>query len=420
MTDQAPNNFVRQTTAHPYRQVVRFGMAIVLLTALPIAYYLGFEAAPETYRPLFVVEKPGSAAVRAIGGPNNDDARHIIETPIFVKGIYVSAATAGYTKRFDELVELVEQTELNTLVIDVKDHRGALAFAPETEALEPYVAAQPTLGNLQEFTAPLKEKGIYLIARLFVFQDPALVAVHPEWAVSTSSGSPWRDYKGVAWLDPASKDVWRYNATIAKEVFAGGFDEVQFDYIRFPSDGNLKSAVYPVWDKQKNKYEVMADFFTYLDKELRVKVGLPISVDLFGLTMWQHDYDLNIGQRLLEAMPHFDFISPMVYPSHYPAGFLGCANPAVCPYEVVYENMLKGQTVLNRFDVGTGGHADVLPARQLATFRPWIQDFHLGATYTPDMVRQQMTATEAGGGTGWLLWNARNVYTAEALEPAEE
>jgi hypothetical protein len=400
------------------KRAVKFGMAMVVLTALPTIYYLGFEAAPERFRPLFIVEKPGAAAVRSMDGPGTGIPNRLENTPEFVKGIYVSASTAGYAKRFSEIVSLVEDTELNSLVIDIKNHRGQLAFDPETESLRPYAAKNPPLGSVREFTAPLKEKGIYLIARLFVFQDPALVEAHPEWAVMSRWGGVWRDYKGVTWLDPASKDVWRYNATIAREVFSSGFDEIQFDYIRFPSDGNISAAVYPIWDGSQTKSEVMEDFFRYLNKELRIKNGIPISVDLFGLTMWQHDYDLNIGQRLLESMPYFDFISPMVYPSHYPAGFIGCANPAACPYEVVHRNMQRGQEIHQRFDVGT---ASDLPAKpELATFRPWLQDFHLGATYTPEMVRQQMKATEDGGGSGWLLWNARNVYTESALLPADD
>jgi len=399
------------------KRSVRFGMVLILVTALPMVFYLGIAAAPEKFRPLFVTEKPGSAALRAMHGPGEGSLREV-NIPEFVKGIYISASTAGYTKRFNELTDLVEQTELNTMVIDIKDHRGALAFDTDNEKLKPYVAEHTPLGNMEEFTAPLREKGIYLIARLFVFQDPAFAEAHPEWAVSRSWGGLWRDNHGIPWLDPASKDVWKYNTAVAREAFIGGFDEVQFDYIRFPSDGSISSAVYPVWDGEKPKHEVMGEFFTFLNKELRVKMGMPISVDLFGLTMWQHDYDLNIGQRLLEAMPHFDFISPMVYPSHYPAGFIGCANPAACPYDVIYRNMVKGQEIFSRFDVGTAPGQK--QRDKLATFRPWLQDFHLGATYTPDMVRKQMTATEDGGGTGWILWNARNVYTSAALESAAE
>jgi hypothetical protein len=147
------------------------------------------------------------------------------------------------------------------------------------------------------------------------------------------------------------------------------------------------------------------------------------SVDLFGLTMWQHDYDLNIGQRLVDALPHFDYISPMVYPSHYPSGFNGHANPAAVPYEVIYSNMMRGQELVERIEREDAERVTANPGLQpakLATFRPWLQDFDLGAVYTADMVRGQFRATEEGGGSGWLVWNAANRYTESAFLPAED
>ena len=133
--------------------------------------------------------------------------------------------------------------------------------------------------------------------------------------------------------------------------------------------------------------------------------------------MWQHEYDLNIGQRLSDALPHFDFISPMVYPSHYPDGFNGYANPATRPYDVIYQNLVRGQAIYDKLEAAAEEDGVELP--HLGTIRPWIQDFDLGAVYTADMVRAQMTATEDAHGSGWLIWNARNVYTESAFAPAE-
>ena len=413
--EPSQNKNASSAQSKKYRSV-RFGLALVILLAMPVGHYLWLETEPDQFRPLFVVEKPGIGAVRALSGPTVGTEHRQVQTPEFVKGIYMTANTAGYKKRFNQLIDLVDRTEINALVIDIKDHNGRLAFTPASPELKPYASENIYLGDLKEFTAPLKERGIYLIARQFVFQDPQFAEAHPEWAVANTWGGLWRDYRGIPWLDAASKDVWRYNVQIAREVFEGGFDEIQFDYIRFPSDGNIKAAEFPVWDGTTPKSEVMAGFFAYLDKELRVKNNIPISVDLFGLTMWQHDYDLNIGQLLRDALPHFDFISPMVYPSHYPPGFNGYANPAEHPYEVVYENLVRGQAVyeqINQAAIDQG--VDPPP---LATIRPWIQDFDLGAVYTPERVRAQFTATEDGGGSGWLIWNARNVYTEGAFKPA--
>lgn len=407
--------------------VEKYGAIVAFAASIPGVAYLSMQPGPvDRFRPLLRAERPGAAAVRSNDGPPDaavlaSDVEHL-PTPEFVKGIYVSAATAGYKKRFNELIDFVDRTELNAMVIDIKDGRGAIAFRPESESLKPYASERPDLGDLKEFTKPLKEKGIYLIARQFVFQDPWIVEKRPEFAVKRTGGGVWRDRRGTPWIDPASKEAWKYNAAIAREAFAGGFDEVQLDYIRFLSDGDMKSAVYPVYDGKTPKSEVISSFFAYMDAELREKAGMPISADLFGLTMWQHDYDLNIGQRLEPAVRHFDFVSPMVYPSHYPPGFMGFPNPSTRPYEVIKENMLRGQKVFDKL------HAEDLAARtenpdggiRIGTVRPWLQDFDLGAEYTPDMVRAQMRATEEGGGSGWLFWNARNVYTESAYAPVEK
>jgi hypothetical protein len=329
--------------------------------------------------------------------------------PDFVKGIYVSAYVAGTQNMFRRLVELVDRTELNTMVIDLKDGYGNLAFAPKNPSIADHAVAKPLIPDLNAFTKPLREKNIWLIARVFVFQDPAYVEKHPEVAVkSKASGKIWRDRKGVPWVDPAHHAAWEYAAKIAEEAYAGGFDEVQFDYIRFPSDGVMADIRYPVFNPETTtKAQNMEAFFTFLNDRLG-GIGLKTSVDLFGLVMWQHDYDLNIGQRLDIAAPHFDYISPMVYPSHYPPGFDGHANPADFPYEIIKRNMDRGVPLIEKM-------RSEQPEVSMASIRPWIQDFDLGADYDAAKVRAQMKATEDGGGSGWLIWNARNVYTESAL-----
>ena len=278
--------------------LARYGALAAFAAAIPAAVYLAMQPGPaERFRPLFMAERPGSAAVRSdLGpvGPLGPTEEEHLPTPAFVKGIYVSADTAASKKRFAQLADFVGRTELNAMVIDVKDGRGALAFAPESEALKPFASDRPQLGKLRAFTAPLHEKGIYLIARVFVFQDPWLVGRKPAFAVQRLGGGIWRDRRGTPWLDPASRDVWKYNAAVAEEAYAGGFDEVQFDYIRFLSDGNLSTAVYPAYDRKTPKSEVIASFFGYMDAELREKRGIPISADLFGLTMDQHEHDLSL------------------------------------------------------------------------------------------------------------------------------
>jgi hypothetical protein len=407
----------------------RYGAAVAIAVSLPFAAYLAGQGLvpPERWQPMLFAERPGDAAVRSEEGPSApvEPVTPHIAPPEVVRGIYVSAATAGYKKRFNELIALADRTEVNAFVIDIKNGNGEIAFAPETEALKPYAEKRPSLGNLKEFTAPLHDKGIYLIARLFVFQDPFYAERNTDIAVGRKGGGIWRDRKGVPWVDPAADKAWKYNAAIAREAWNGGFDEIQFDYIRFPTDGNLSLMEFPAWDGKKTKAEVMGEFFKYLDAELREKRGIPLSVDLFGLTMWEHNYDLNIGQRIDVAAKHFDFISPMVYPSHYPAGFNKYANPAARPYEVIRDNMARGKILFDRLGAESAAYAAEhpgVPPPRIATVRPWLQDFDLGADYTPAMVRGQITASMEGGATGWLLWNARNVYTEAALlpEPVEK
>lgn len=388
----------------------RHGILVAILVAVPGLVILGLASIPEDFRPIRRFEKPGSAAIASENGPEGAfGAFQAAPMPETVKGLYITSSTAGWTSRFDELIRFVDASEINTLVIDVKDGNGRLAFAPTSDALKPYAREKPEIPDLLAFTAPLREKGIYLIARIFVFQDPALVERHPELAVKWPDGSVWRDNKGIPWLDAAAKDVWRYNVNVAQEVIDGGFDEVQFDYIRFPSDGKTSVIRYPFWDGTTPKHEVMRQFFVFLDRELRVKRGIRTSVDLFGFTMVYHDYDLNIGQLLADALPHFDAISPMVYPSHYPDGYLGFANPAEYPYEIVAHSMAKGNELLAKMRAEEG-----MEAVKFATFRPWLQDFDLGADYDAAKIQGQIRASDEGGASGWIFWNARNVYNEPA------
>lgn len=408
----------------------RYGILIVVLASTPAVYYFLVQPANNEFTGIMSIDGPLPAAVRAWTGPDipPPPSAKARPTPAFVKGVYVSAAGAGSSKIMNSLVDLVERTELNTMVIDIKTGGGALAFATDNPALKNYVDPHPPLGNLADFTKPLRDKGIYLVARIFVFEDPYYAERNPAVAVkSKSSGGLWRDRHGIVWVDPADPEAWRYNVDVAREAVRGGFDEVQFDYVRFPTDGVLSDMSFPVWDGQKPKAAVMSDFFSYLDKELRQKDRIRTSVDLFGLVTWNHDTDMNIGQRLDIAVRRFDWISPMVYPSHYPDGFDGYQNPAEYPYDIVYKSLERSKQVTDPLlaqDLAAASLAGASAAAgqaphqpPVATMRPWLQDFNLGAVYTAAMVKAQMKAAVDAGASGWLLWNARNVYTEAALGP---
>jgi len=345
-----------------------------------------------------------SPAVPAVVAPVAVSAEPAIlkhlSMPKTVKGIYLTARTVG-SERYGELLDLVDRTELNAVVIDVKSDDGALAFEPVDPTLKT-VTSSVFLPKLEGLTEDLRERGIYSIARIFVFEDP-WYAEHSTSGLRIANGALWGDKKGVRWVDPASEEVWRYNKTIAEEVWRRGFDEVQFDYIRFPTDGNTKAIVYPVWDGQESKRSVMSRFFRYMGAGL-VDKGIPVSVDLFGYAVRDDEEDVNIGQNMKDVLPHLTALSPMVYPSHYYAGSYGIAQPALHPAEIVAESM----TIANRVIASS---TDVR-----ATVRPWLQDFDIGADYDAAKVRAEIDAAEQGGASGWLLWNARNVYTEGALE----
>ena len=207
----------------------------------------------------------------------------------------------------------------------------------------------------------------------------------------------WRDRKGLAWIDAAAREAWEYTVALAKESYAVGFDELNFDYVRFPSDGDMNDIAYP-WSGTRVKTEVLDSFFAYLASELK-PTGAVISADFFGMTTTNRD-DLNIGQVLEVGLAHFDFVAPMVYPSHYPTNFLGMPNPAAEPYRVIKYSLDRAFA-----------RASTTPEK----IRPWLQDFDLGATYTADMVRAQMQATYDAGFTSWMLWDPSNRYTQDAL-----
>ncbi|MEA3272078.1 MAG: putative glycoside hydrolase, partial [Patescibacteria group bacterium] len=220
-----------------------------------------------------------------------------VKQPEIVKAIYLTAWSAS-TKRFDELLELVKNTELNAMVIDIKTGSGEIAFEPKNPNFTKYSSINVIIEDLDGIVEKAHEAGVYLIARNFVFQDPAVVKKHPEWAVQNKYGGVWKDWKGVTWVDPAVRGVWDYNVELSKEIYERGFDEINFDYIRFPSDGPMANIEYNFFDGV-DRSETMKEFYAYLDEKLRQK-KIPISADLFGLTCC-NEGDMSIGQKVIDA-----------------------------------------------------------------------------------------------------------------------
>lgn len=322
-----------------------------------------------------------------------------IKTPNPVKAIYMTSWVAGTPKWRAELVDFVKKSEINSLVIDIKDYTGKIAFDTEDAFIKSEGSEEIRVRDMKDFIETLHDAGIYTIARITVFQDPYYAKRHLNQAVQKKNGTIWKDKKGLSYLDPGSKEYWDYIVLVARSAERAGFDELNFDYIRFPSDGNMNDIKFPISEKRK-KVDVLSDFFAYLDKKLS-NLPVPISADVFGMTTTNYE-DLNIGQVLEGIAPYFDYIAPMVYPSHYPPTFHGYKNPAAHPYEVVLFAMSEGVRRLSA------------PTSTPAKLRPWIQDFDLGADYGVAEVNAQKKAVYDSGLTSWMSWDASNKYTQEA------
>ncbi|MBP6858757.1 MAG: hypothetical protein KBC33_02915 [Candidatus Pacebacteria bacterium] len=348
-----------------------------------------------------------------------------VSTPDQVKAVYMTSWAAGSEKFRKHLFELIETTEINSVVIDVKDYTGRISFEMDDPLIVEKGAIEKRVPDMIELIERLHEKNVYVIARISVFQDSYLIDVHPEWAVKTKDGRIWQDYKGVKWLDAAAKPVWDYIVAIGNESYEAGFDELNFDYIRFPSDGDLEDISY-TWAEGRPRHEVMKDFFQYVHSKFE-GTGIPTSVDLFGLTT-AAEGDLGIGQILEYGLEYFDYVAPMIYPSHYGKGYNGYAKPAQYPYEVITaaleSGIAKATATTTRISwLGEEPIASTTPQRYTKKsydqnkLRPWLQAFDLGAVYTPEMVRKQIDATYDVGLDSWMLWNAASVYDMKALLP---
>ena len=353
-----------------------------------------------------------------------------------IKAIYATSWSASSQKKIDYLIKLIKETELNAIVIDIKDYSGYIAYNIDLPEIEKYKAKEIRILKINSVIKQFHDEGIYVIARITIFQDPILAKARPDLAVhsrsklipNTQNLTPetlWLDHKNLAWIDPAAKEAWDYNIAIAKDAASRGFDEINFDYIRFPSDGDLNDMKFPFWNGTTPKNEVIKSFFKYLREQLP---DVKISADLFGLTTINNN-DLGIGQVIEDAYEYFDYVAPMVYPSHYAKMFLGYKNPAQYPYEVIKYSMDSALKRLQNYELGikNNGTSTVTTANQIhsSKLRPWLQDFDLGADYDAEMVKKQIQAVyDAASSTpelinGWMMWNPKNIYTKEAFNEAE-
>jgi hypothetical protein len=249
----------------------------------------------------------------------------------------------------------------------------------------------------------LKKRGIYTIARIVVFKDNSLALTRPDLAVRTQSGEIWRDRENLAWVDPFKKEVWDYNINIAMEAAQQGFDEIQFDYVRFP---DASAPRFSMPNSEENRVKAVSEFLREAKRRLR-PYNVFLAADIFGYVCWNLN-DTSIGQRLDALEPHLDYISPMLYPSGFQYGIPGYRNPVENPYEIVYRTLKRAQQRTN-----------LAPNR----FRPWLQAFRdYGFDrrgFNGKEIRDQINASENFGSQGWMLWNPRNIYSSDGLRKRE-
>ncbi len=386
-------------------------LCLIILTAL-----LSFVILPWAFssRYSFTQNKSLAQAVASTTLAQVTFVPTYVETPAQVKGIYMTSWTASRKDLREPLVNLIDQTELNSLVIDIKDYSGRIVFPVYNPILKSFGSEEVRVPDMPQFIESLHKKGIYVIGRVAVFQDAYFVKYRPDLAVKNLKGDEiWKDRKGISWIDAGSKEYWDYIVLIAKEAHKIGFDEINFDYIRFPSDGDMENISYP-FSSTTPKSIVLKNFFEYLNSQLQ-GTGLKTSADLFGMTTSANS-DMGIGQVLENALPYFDYIAPMVYPSHYPPTFIGFKNPAEHPYDVIHYAMESAVVRANKMDGPLASSTTATTTLNYkAKLRPWLQDFDLGANYGPDEVRAQIKATYDVGLNSWLLWSASNKYTNSAL-----
>ncbi|HVP75649.1 MAG TPA: putative glycoside hydrolase [Gaiellaceae bacterium] len=314
--------------------------------------------------------------------------------PQEIRGIHVTMDLASLPGKIAAYLALTRDG-LNTLELDVKDETGAVGFVDDAPAIAVHEGAARPFYDPRAVAREAHRAGVYLIGRVVAFEDPITSAAHPALAVHRSDGSLWRTSGGLGWLNPYSRAAWTYDVDVAVTAAKAGFDEIQFDYVRFPSDGDVSSIRYPGAHTQTQQQTVAA-FLRYAASRLH-PLGVRVSADVFGLSA---THDLGIGQTPAEIGKVVDTIYPMTYPSHYRPGEYNLPDPNAAPRATVSDSLADFRTQL---------------AGTRALLVPWLQDFSLGRTYRPADVAAQIAAARSFDTGGYMLWNARGVYTAGEL-----
>lgn len=336
--------------------------------------------------------------------------------PVKVKGIYISAYVAGTPAMVDNLIAELDRTEANTLVIDLKDDFGRVACEMDSELVNDIGSVKVYIRDIEGLMQKLKEHDIYTIARIPAFRDAWLGEHRPEWCIQKADGTVFEDRDGNAWVNPYKEEAWDYLVEIGMEAKRIGFDEVQFDYVRFCTERGMSEAVFDEADVQgRSRTDIICEFMAYAYEKLKNE-GLFVSADVFGAIINSGVNADSVGQIYGDMAKHLDYISPMIYPSHYSDGNYGIDHPDMHPYETISAALADSRKEL--YFAGLDGS-------HIATVRPWLQDFTASwlanhIPYGKDQVREQIQATYDAGYDEWLLWDASCRYEWDALLTPEE
>jgi hypothetical protein len=323
----------------------------------------------------------------------------------YARALYVNRWAAQSTKKMNRLIRIADETEINALVIDMKDEFG-LNYHPSNPTWARNAGSSGVVRNLPALLDTLRAHHILAVARMVVFKDSVTARVHPEWTIRQKDGSIWRDKKKLAWVNPYHHELWEYNIGVAEELAKMGFSEIQFDYIRFPEPfPSLPTQVFPD-QNGVSKADLLASFLKTANARLD-KVGARTTADIFGLVTTVTG-PLEVGQWWEKLAPNADVLLPMVYPSHYPPGSFGIASPNAEPYKVIRTALTRARERDRKLGITRAEHV-----------RPYLQAFTLGAPhYGPKQIEAEKQAVYDSGYDGWVLWSPGSKY--DAFLPALE
>ena len=341
------------------------------------------------------------------------------ETPDDVRAIYYSAYAASRSNKIEELLQLAQSTEINAIVIDIKETDGYTSFAFSNEFFWNILPkSNNRIPNISDLIEKLHQNNIYVIGRIVVFKDNYVSQNHPKFSIKWSNNhqSTWTDYKWNSYLDPYAKEVWEYNILLASESYKLWFDEINFDYVRFPTDWYISQTYYPfaheIIDSNESwsKMKVLEAFSKYTTEKLReIHPNIILSADIFWLATHTDMYQ--IGQNIETFIPYFDYVAPMIYPSHYASGYLGYKVPDNAPYEIFYDSIKQAQKRIDTLNTNSSGSLNI----SYTKIRPWLQGFNCtwcpwATTYNREKFRKQILALNELWINSWYVWNASARY----------